>query len=273
VEVSAVATRLGVVALLVGATPVPAAAPACSARVYLTLDTGNMSQAEAIAATLKRHDVRATFFLANERTTRGDNALDASWSDYWKSRVAEGHAFGTHTWRHGRLVRDETNGAIRYRPQFGADTGRTLLLTAEQFCEELLLGRPLNAVWRAPGGRTTANALRAAKSCGFSHVHWAPAGFLGDELASEQYPNDRLLSQALRDIRDGDILMAHLGIWSRKDPFAPMLDPLIAELKRRGFCFRPLTDHPRYSAQGSAPLFLPATQSSRTRVAEDGGAK
>jgi hypothetical protein len=31
--------------------------------------------------------------------------------------------------------------------------------------------------------------------------------------------------------------MAHLGIWSRKDPFAPMLDPLIAGLKARGFCF------------------------------------
>jgi hypothetical protein len=31
--------------------------------------------------------------------------------------------------------------------------------------------------------------------------------------------------------------MAHLGIWSRKDPFAPMLDPLIAGLKGRGFCF------------------------------------
>jgi hypothetical protein len=34
-----------------------------------------------------------------------------------------------------------------------------------------------------------------------------------------------LLERALANIRDGDILMAHLGIWSRKDPFAPMLDP------------------------------------------------
>jgi len=31
--------------------------------------------------------------------------------------------------------------------------------------------------------------------------------------------------------------MAHLGIWSRSDAYAPMLDPLIAGLKASGFCF------------------------------------
>jgi len=37
---------------------------------------------------------------------------------------------------------------------------------------------------------------------------------------------------------DGDITMAHLGIWSRKDPWAPaVLEQLIINLKGRGFCF------------------------------------
>jgi len=31
--------------------------------------------------------------------------------------------------------------------------------------------------------------------------------------------------------------MAHLGIRSRRDPFAPALEPLIVGLKARGFCF------------------------------------
>jgi hypothetical protein len=31
--------------------------------------------------------------------------------------------------------------------------------------------------------------------------------------------------------------MAHLGIRSRKDPFAPALDGLLAGLAARGFCF------------------------------------
>ena len=77
---------------------------------------------------------------------------------------------------------------------------------------------------------------------------WSPAGFLGDELPSERYSNRALLEQALRTIRDGDILLAHLGIWSRKDPWAPaVLEPLIKGLKERGFCFRTLRDHPGYA--------------------------
>jgi peptidoglycan/xylan/chitin deacetylase (PgdA/CDA1 family) len=79
-------------------------------------------------------------------------------------------------------------------------------------------------------------------------VGWAPAGFLGDELPSERYPNQQLLDKALRDIRAGDILVAHLGIWSRKDAWAPaVLEPLIVGLKQRGFCFATLREHPLYT--------------------------
>ena len=244
-----------------------AAAQQCRGHVYLTLDTGNMSQAEEIAAILRRQDVRATFFLANEKTPRGDFSLDPSWSAYWKARAEEGHAFGSHTWRHGRLIADEAAG-VRYRPQFGDGAGRTVTLTPAALCGELrrvdeafaaLAGRGLDAVWRAPGGHTTPKALAAAKDCGYAHVRWAEAGFLGDELPSEKYPNRELLARALRDIRDGDVLMAHLGIWSRKDPYAPMLEPLITGLKERGLCFRTLREHPGYRAQAPVGVQLAAS--------------
>jgi peptidoglycan/xylan/chitin deacetylase (PgdA/CDA1 family) len=79
-------------------------------------------------------------------------------------------------------------------------------------------------------------------------VGWSPAGFLGDELPSERVSNAALLQQALQRIRSGDILLAHLGIWSRKDPWAPaVLEPLIVGLKQKGFCFRTLDAHPDYS--------------------------
>jgi peptidoglycan/xylan/chitin deacetylase (PgdA/CDA1 family) len=56
-----------------------------------------------------------------------------------------------------------------------------------------------------------------------------------------------LLEKALRDLRGGDIFMAHMGIWSRKDPWAPAnLDPLIAGLQQKGFCFATLRDHPDF---------------------------
>jgi len=214
----------------------------CQGTVYLTLDTGNMRHAEAIADILAKHRVKATFFVAQEKTLRGDMALDSTWADYWKARAAEGHAFGSHTWRHGSFRKDEADGKVSYRLMDGTQT----TLDPAQLCAELkapdtrfaeLTGRRLDPLWRAPGGRTTPNTLKAAEACGYRHVGWAPAGFLGDELPSDAYPNEALLKRALARIRDGDILMAHLGIWSRKDPFAPMLDPLIGGLKARGFCF------------------------------------
>ncbi len=240
----------------------------CTGNVYLTLDTGNMRHAADIAAILRRHDVRATFFLANEKTPRGDHALDLSWASYWKARVEEGHAFGSHTWRHGRFVGDGPAGVVRYRPQFGDAVGQTLTLAPKEVCAELrqveqtlqaISGRGLDAVWRAPGGRTTPQALAAARQCGFSHVGWADAGFLGDELPSDKYPNSMLLARALRDIGDGDVLMAHLGIWSRKEPYAPMLEPLIVGLKQRGLCFRTLTEHPGYRAAAPVAAQLDVT--------------
>jgi peptidoglycan/xylan/chitin deacetylase (PgdA/CDA1 family) len=220
------------------------AGPACKGTLFLTIDTGSMSQAENVARILAKHDVKATFFLANEPTARGDFALDPAWGGYWRARVAEGHAFGSHTWHHGYFRGDLDGGRVRY-----AHDGVTEVLDPAQVCAELkrvderfreLTGRGLDPLWRAPGGRTTPSALAAAKGCGYAHVHWAEAGFLGDELPSDRYPNDQLVARALKRLRDGDVMMMHLGIRSRKDPFAPMLDPLLEGLKARGFCFATL---------------------------------
>ncbi|NDU85608.1 MAG: polysaccharide deacetylase family protein [Ferrovum sp.] len=218
----------------------------CRGTLYLTLDTGSMQSAETIAEVLHRHHVRATFFMANEPTWRGDHALDDSWAEFWRARVREGHHFGSHTWHHATLVKDLPSGQIQTRG--GDHAPRTLDKTA--FCAELnrvgerfqnLTGEKLQPLWRAPGGRLTPNSLVWAQECGFTrHVDWNPAGFLGDELPSETYPNDKLLKQALNHIRSGDILMMHLGIRSRHDPFVNVFEPLITGLQSRGFCFATL---------------------------------
>jgi peptidoglycan/xylan/chitin deacetylase (PgdA/CDA1 family) len=217
---------------------------ACTGTLYLTLDTNDMSQAENIARILDKYQAKATFFIANKKTIHGDYTLDPYWRPYWRARVAEGHAFGTHTWNHWYFRADLPGGKVKY-----ARGGETRVLDAKEVCEELrkvdtqfreLTGRSLDPIWRAPGGHTTPNTLAAARACGYRHVGWSKAGFLGDELPSDKYPNDMLLKRALKNLRDGDIIVMHLGIQSRKDPLAPILDPLIAEMKRRGFCFATL---------------------------------
>lgn len=221
----------------------------CSGRLYLTFDTGNMRHAELIAETLARHQAKATFFVANEKTLRGDEALDKRWAPFWQARVAEGHAFGSHTWRHGSFRQD--NGKLT---QYRLMSGKIENLNADAICEEIrqpdlrfkeLTGRALDPLWRAPGGRTTPLTLKAAQACGYRHVGWALAGFLGDELPSETYPNALLVERAVNNLKDGDIVMAHLGIWSRKEPFAPALDELLSRLQAKGFCFATLAPEPR----------------------------
>lgn len=232
-------------ALALALLSVCAAAPAaeCRGTVYLTLDTGNMSQADTIARILKEENVKATFFLANEKTFRNDYSLDASWDGYWRVRAEEGHAFGNHTWSHRTARRDDGDKVV-----MSGDKPTTVDRAA--FCNDMkkvegaferATGKRLSGLWRAPGGRTTQNTIRYAASCGYPvHVHWDDAGFLGDELPSETYPNAQLVERAVRNVRAGDVLMMHLGIWSRKDPFAPSLQPLIRGLKARGLCFAPL---------------------------------
>ncbi len=247
-----------------GAAAVAAAATAspssrCERPVYLTFDTGHMGVAPLVAEVLARHEVKVTFFLANERTRSGGASLDDEWAPWWKARAAEGHAFGSHTWDHDVWRADVSvpKGAgtsIRVKPTMGAAAGRERVLTSEAYCQALkaparrlqeMTGQPMGAIFRAPGGKTSPALLKAAADCGFTHVGWTAAGFLGDELPSDRYPNERLLQQALRDVKAGDILLAHLGIWSRQDPWAPaVLEPLITGLKARGLCFATLREHP-----------------------------
>ncbi|MBE2262690.1 MAG: polysaccharide deacetylase family protein [Burkholderiaceae bacterium] len=231
---------------------------ACDKPVYLTFDTGHMAVAPLIAEVLARQQVQVTFFAANERTQVGDGSLGEHWAPWWKARAAEGHAFASHTWDHAYwradLAGKDGKGAFRIRPSAGADAGKDLNWDTATYCANIehaaqrlkaLTGIEPLPLYRAPGGKTSPKLLAAAQSCGYRHVGWAPAGFLGDELPSDKWPNERLLAQALRDIRSGDILLAHLGIWSRQDPWAPaVLEPLIAGLKARGFCFRTLREHP-----------------------------
>ena len=230
--------------------------PVCKGTIYLTFDTGSQSQAELIATTLKRHQVKATFFMANEKTTRGDYSLDPSWAPYWKARVAEGHAFGSHTFDHVYLQGDAAHDAILVKPQFGVDAGKKSAWSAAQYCEEIrrvdrrfqqLTGARLDPIWRAPGGRVSQRTLAAGEACGYRHVGWAKAGFSGDELASEAVSNPVLLARSLANLKDGDIFVAHMGIWSRKDPWAPAnLEPLIVGLQQQGYCFATLRAHPAY---------------------------
>ncbi|MBR0680669.1 polysaccharide deacetylase family protein [Roseomonas eburnea] len=239
--------------LLAAAPAAAQVSPACRAgTLYLTIDTGWGREAERIAGILKRRDVRATLFVANEPTHTGERSLGPGWAAFWQARAAEGHVFASHTDRHWYFRGDAGPGRVRYvsRSREGEE-----VLDQAAMCRELarpierlreaVPGATVLPLWRAPGGITTPGAIRMAEACGLRHQGWSANGFLGDELSSEAHPNralaDRALAdRALRNLRDGEVLVMHWGIRSRRDPYANVLEEVIAGLQSRGFCFATL---------------------------------
>jgi peptidoglycan/xylan/chitin deacetylase (PgdA/CDA1 family) len=223
-------------------------APSCRAgTLYLTIDTGWSREAERIAGILNRRGVRATLFVANEPTFTGERNLGPGWAAFWRARAAEGHVFASHTDRHWYFRGDAGPSRTRYVSRTGE--GEEVLDQAA-LCREL--ARPVERLreavpdaavlplWRAPGGIVTPGAVRMAAACGLTHQGWTANGFLGDELNSDAHPNAALARRALANIRDGEVLVMHWGIRSRRDPYANVLEEVIGGLQARGFCFAPL---------------------------------
>lgn len=155
-------------ALLVSsvAAPAIAAGPQCRGTIYLTFDTGSMSQAKYIADTLRKYSVKATFFLADEKTVNGDTTLSPGWAEYWRGLVADGHAFGDHTWHHWYFRGDTRDGRVVYSSYDGK---QKTALDRKAFCAEFervnaafraMTGRPLDPIWRAPGGQAVSGPLK-----------------------------------------------------------------------------------------------------------------
>jgi peptidoglycan/xylan/chitin deacetylase (PgdA/CDA1 family) len=192
------------------ALAVGAQTPACAKPLYLTFDTGHMGVAPWIAQVLQRQKLPVTFFVANEKTIEGDGSLGDTWSAWWSERALEGHEFASHSFDHVYWQADEVPASIdaptrfKVRPSAGPRAGQRMTWSAAEYCDNLkqassrieaLTGRPSLPLFRAPGGKTSARLLAAAKACGYAHVGWASAGFLGDELPSESYSNQHLLNQ------------------------------------------------------------------------------
>ncbi|PZW39805.1 peptidoglycan/xylan/chitin deacetylase (PgdA/CDA1 family) [Humitalea rosea] len=221
------------------------AQPRGAGTLYLTIDTGWGREAEQIAALLRERQIPATLFLADEPTFRGDRSLGPGWAPFWQARAAEGHAFASHTWRHWYFSGDTGRDRVRFASRRSGEGSE--VLTPATLCAEL--EHPIQALramvphasvlplWRAPGGRVTPNAIRMARACGLTHQGWTSGGFLGDELESAAHPNAALLSRALGGIRDGEVLVMHWGVRSRRDPMANVFGAMLDGLLHRGFRF------------------------------------
>ena len=233
------------------AQTLPAAAPVACKPVYLVFESASMQSARLVALALRRAQVKATFFVGNGPTADGHGALSRQWASWWKERGAEGHALAVLPWDLP-LWRGDMRGrepSFRIRPLTGAFAGREFTWSAKKYCDSLgntseRLGyyseqKPL-PLFHAIEGKTSPSLLATAKSCGYTHVSWPATYFAGDAVTG-----DALLKRSFEQVKEGDILLSHLGAWPGQDESAPaVLAPLLQGLKDRGVCFHTLASRP-----------------------------
>ena len=116
--------------------------------LYLTFDAGfENGNTAAILDALKKHDVKATFFLVK-------NYLDTA-PELVQRMVAEGHTVGNHTATHPDMSK------IADRAAFEKELGE--LETAY----EQLIGAPMAKFYRPPQGKFSESNLQMAKDMGY----------------------------------------------------------------------------------------------------------
>lgn len=124
--------------------------------IYLTFDEGiSISEAENNLNTLKKYNVKATFFL-----TKG--FIDAN-KDLVNRMVNEGHTCGNHTYNHKNMATVASNSK--------EDFTYELKSTEDSFRNAT--NKEMDKVFRFPEGTYSEKALLYAKELGYKSVFWS----------------------------------------------------------------------------------------------------
>lgn len=211
--------------------------------IALTFDIGNLSAATTILDTLKKHNIRATFFLANNQsylvqTNTNGIPVHARTLEHprfhklLRRMVNEGHEIGNHTWSH-------------HNWGTGVDVGRKKITVSKKHLHRELkmvndlfkkvTGQNLSPIWRSPFGACNPKIVRWAEEAGYSHIYWTKGM---DSLDWTDYKSAKETVAFLkRNARPGGVYLFHLGnaLRIRKDKIYTVLPELITWLKNNRF--------------------------------------
>ena len=180
--------------------------------LYLTFDAGYENGCtEKILDILKKHDVKAAFFLTG-------HYLDQN-RDLVRRMVSDGHIVGNHTMHHYDMSK------LSDRDAFAKEL---------QDLEELftsVTGKELPKFYRPPQGIYSRENLQMAKELGYKTVFWslAYADWDNNKQPTRQQAFDKLLPRT----QDGAVVLLH----STSQTNAEVLDELLTQWKANGYRF------------------------------------
>ena len=184
-------------------------------KLYLTFDAGfENGNTPAILDALKKHDVKATFFVVG--TYIKDNP------DLIKRIHEEGHLIGNHTYHHPDMSQ---------------------IATKESFHKELkdveteyknVVGEEMTKFYRPPQGKYNESNLQMAKDLGYHTFFWSLAYV--DWYENDQPSKEEAFQKLLGRIHPGAIVLLH----STSKTNANILDELLTKWEEMGYKFASL---------------------------------
>ena len=180
--------------------------------IYLTFDAGYENGCtEKILDTLKKHDVKAAFFLVGNYIERN--------ADLVRRMVEEGHIVGNHTMHHYDMSKLSDKEAF----------SKELTDLETLFYETT--GKELPKYYRPPQGIYSEENLAMAKEMGYKTVFWSLAYV--DWNNDAQPTAEQAYSKLLPRIHSGAVVLLH----STSQTNAQILDDLLTKWEDMGYTF------------------------------------
>ena len=180
--------------------------------LYLTFDAGYENGCtEKILDTLKKHNVKAAFFLVGNYVEKN--------ADLVRRMVEEGHIVGNHTMTHPDM------SAITDKAAFQKE------LTGMEDLFKEVTGKELPKYYRPPRGIYSEENLKMAKELGYQTVFWSLAykDWENDNQPTADYAMGKLIPRT----HNGAVILLH----STSKTNAEVLDQLLTQWKKEGYRF------------------------------------
>jgi len=185
--------------------------------LYLTFDCGyENGNTENILNALKKHDVKATFFVVG-------HFLESA-PDLVKRMQEEGHMVGNHTWHHPDM--DTIASEDKFREELG--------LVADKYKE--ITGQELNRFYRPPQGKYNLNNLAMAQKFGYKTIFWSLAYV--DWNVDAQPTQEEAFAKLTGRVHPGAIVLLH----NTSKTNGEILDELLTKWEEMGYRFGTLED-------------------------------
>lgn len=175
-------------------------------KVLLTFDDGPQANTVRVLEILKKHNVKAVFFVIGKNIQGKESIL--------KQMIAEGHQIGNHSFSHHNFI----------------DLWSTKKVTEDfEACQQLIEQyQPNNKLFRPPYGVTNPNIAKAVKTLQLQSIGWNVRSY-DTSIKDVEKIKQRVLSQ----LKPGAIILLH----DRLDFMPELLETLIPAIKDKGYGF------------------------------------